>query len=465
VRFHRNHVKLISYGSAAALIGSLLVGPPQSFAQDAESNASVPLRLTVAPQTSSRIAMKTLPKAVCVLHAEGDSDASHSFKLFSDDEGMIRFNVNPAQESDQVDAFAVDCTAEGQTRTFALELRASSVPSEDMPAPAAEVHTPQESDVIRPALTKEEALQLSDEELIKREYPVRPNASQAPGAFANWLQVVTKQARRVDSRQVAHPDLRGSSQAYTTNWSGWDLKNAPNEVPVSSYNLVEGEWYVPTVTAPTSEGTTYSVMWVGLDGDDGICPTYCPGNGGTSDLWQAGTGQQTHDILLGLGFGGAVRQYSISTYYAWTELLPTQGIEVMPNFNVYPGDEMYITVWVGNAGDNPSLSGAYGIAAVEDITRGEFTYVYTPRGNVNILGYQAEWIMERPYEYGVLPNLSDYNYAYMYAPYTELTDGSFLSYAQTYSQQLFMYGSTGDLLSGSYSFGPGEMYFKWYNFN
>ena len=451
--------KFVSYSGCLALIGSLLVGSQQSLAQNAESSGSERLRLTVAPHQPSRIAMKTLPKAVCELHADGDGDPSRSFKLFSDDEGMIRFNVNPSEESETIAAFAADCSADGQSRTFGLELRPSSTPRLDMPAPVAEIRTPKPSDVIRPALTKEEALQLSDDELVKREYPVRPNPIQAPRPFANWLQVVTKPARRVDSRQMAYPELRASSQANTNNWSGWDFKDAPNEEPNSIFDMVEGEWYVPTVTAPVSEGTSYSVLWVGLDGDDGICPKYCPGNGQTSDLWQAGTLQQTIDHFF---FG---HQYSISYYYAWTELVPAQSLQVLPNFSVFPGDEMFISVWVGNLVGSPSLSGAYGIAFVEDVTRGEYTYVYTPRGQVNILGYQAEWIMERPYENGALPNLSDYNNAYMYSPYSRLLNGEWVSYDQPNSQQLFMYDqNTGDLLSGSYSFGPGTIYFQWYNF-
>jgi hypothetical protein len=62
----------------------LLIGPPQGFAQGAESSSSEPLRLTVAPHKSSRIAMKTLPKATCVLHMDGDNDTSCLFKLISD---------------------------------------------------------------------------------------------------------------------------------------------------------------------------------------------------------------------------------------------------------------------------------------------------------------------------------------------------------------------------------------------
>jgi hypothetical protein len=141
-------------------------------------------------------------------------------------------------------------------------------------------------------------------------------------------------------------------------------------------------------------------------------------------------------------------------------------MQVLPNFSVFPGDEMFVSVWVGNLVGGPTLSGAYGVAFVEDVTRGEYTYVYTPRGQVNILGYQAEWIMERPYENNALPNLSDYNYAYMYSPYAQLLNGEWVSYDQPNSQQLFMYDqTTGDLLSGSYSFGPGTIYFQWYNFH
>jgi Peptidase A4 family len=472
-------VKFVSYGAFVALIGSLLISSPQSFAQDAESSPSAPLRLTVAPHTSSRLAMKTIPKALCMLHAAGDSDPSNSFKVFSDDEGTIRFNVNPSEQSDEVAAFAVDCTSDAESRTFELELRPDPTPSFDMPAPAAEIRTPKASDIIRPALTKAQALQLSDEEVVRREYPIRPNPEQAPDAFAKWLQIVSHPARRLDARAVPHPELRGSTQATTWNWSGFDMKNAPNEMPVSTYDIVEGDWNVPTVTAPV---TSYSAFWVGLDGDDGTCPNYCPGNGHTSDLWQAGTGQQTKTIIVYQYPYNRI--YCFSTYYAWTELVPTQYMQVLPNFSVSPGDEMYVDVWVGDAGQSASLSGAYGVAFVEDLTRGEYTYVYTPRGQVNVLGYQAEWIMERPFENNVLPNLSDYNYAYMYSPFAHQTNGSWISYSQAtttrlfalltgsvyspgISQQLFMTedGTTAsDLLSAGYYVSPSTIYYQWYNY-
>lgn len=57
-------MKYISFGSYVALITSLLIGAPQGFAQDNEvSNPSALLRLTVAPNASSLVTMKTLSKS------------------------------------------------------------------------------------------------------------------------------------------------------------------------------------------------------------------------------------------------------------------------------------------------------------------------------------------------------------------------------------------------------------------
>ncbi len=493
MRFERKYVEVIRYCGYAALLGSVLAGPARSFAQEAELSKSEPLRLTVAPHEHSRIAMKTMPKAVCMLHAEGDRDPARSFKVFADDEGMIRIHVNPSAESEEVSAFDVDCTADGKTRTFALQLRPHTSPRADMPAPTVEKRQPQETDVVRPALSYTEAVQLSDEEVLRREYPRRPDPNKAPEAFAGWLKLVSKPARRVEGRQAAHPELRASTQANTSNWSGYALKNAPNEDPVATYVSVEGAWYVPTVSNPIYEQLTYSVMWVGLDGDDGVCPKNCPGNGHTSDLWQAGTGQQIESLPLRVAAPVAAKAanastlantsiaaktniaviappiapltYTFSTYFAWTELLPGQSITTLPNFNVSPGDEMFVEVWVGNKGASPSLSGQYAIAFVEDVTKAEYTYVYNLIGSVKVLGYQAEWIMERPFEGGVLPGLADYNNVYMYLPWTEETDGTWISYNQNSATQLTMVNGTGNTMSSAFSIDSNTIWYVWYSHN
>ena len=469
------YVKLLSYGPCIALIGSLLIGSPQCLAHDAQSSPSEPLRLTVVPRTSSRIAMKTLPKAVCVLHADGDSDTSRSFKLFSDDGGMIRFNVNPSEESEEAAAFAVDCTSEGQSRTFGLELRPNHAPSLDMPAPVAEIRAPKTTDIIRPALTKEEALQLSDEELIKREYPVRPKAKEAPDAFATWLQAVTKPARRVDARQVATEIRASSNWELESNWSGFELRN-----PIQSgiYDLVEGVWYVPTSLAKylPSPGAEYSSFWVGLDGDGPAA----------QDLWQAGTNQDVIQVPY-CGLSGLCLMWNFETYNAFTEYLPPQqNAQVLANFNVSAGDEMLTLVWVGNPDETPALlypSGAplFAIAFVEDITQNEYTFVDTCLGEMidktctrqdgdYILGMEAEWIMERPCLGSGVNNctysdLADYDSAMMYDAYALQTNGQFMNYNGANNQDIWMYNSsTGHLLSAPFVYNNSTIEYIWYNY-
>lgn len=457
-------MKLFSYGACAALIGSLLIGSPQSLAQNAQSSPSGPLRLTVTPHASTRIAMKTLPKAVCLLHVDGDSDTSRSFKLFSDDDGMIRFNVNPRMQSDQVAAFAVDCTSEGQSGTFGLELRPHPIPSLDMPAPSAEMRAPKATDVIRPALTEDEILQLSDDELSKREYPMRPNPKQAPDAYANWLKAVTKPARRVDARQVATEIHASSNWELVSFWSGFELRN-----PVCSgcvgYDAVMGDWVVPTVRISDNGLHTDSAFWIGLDGD----------GDGTSDLWQAGTDQEIYNYTW------AIFSIDISRYYAWTEFWP-QAAQNLANFNVSAGDEIFTTVWVANQEQAPSLQNEmFGVASVEDVTQGEYALVSyclgsvidgrcTNLGQIPILGREAEWIMERPCVSNctggpsVSADLADYNVAWMYDAYALQTNGQWMNYNGANNQDIWMYNSSsGHLLSVPYVWNSSTIQYYWYN--
>jgi hypothetical protein len=452
-------MKHIGVGSCCALIASLLIGLPLVFAQSgAPSLASEPVRLTVAPNVSLPIAMKTLPKAVCILHAEGDSDVAHSFKVFANDEGMIRFQVRPSAESEQIARLAVDCAAGAKSRTFELELRSNAVPTLEMPAPQPDVRAPQPGDVIRPALTEAEAHALSGEELVQRGYPVRPDEQQAPEAFAAWRQAVTKAARRVDARQVANPDvqhgrrIKGTIVTEGPNWSGFELKAS-----AGTYDLVEGEWNIPTANYE-SNSHTYSALWVGLDGDH------------LTDLLQAGTEQDNQDLNFG------VFHIYVTTYYAWSEFLPLQPTEMeLGNFAVSPGDLLYSEVWVGNAGQLPSLSGLFGIAFLEDVTRSEFATIYTCRGltlnnnctslgQVIVGGSEAEWIMERPTVGGSLPDLTDYYEVYVNAAYAQQPNFTWVPYSAANNEQMLMFNGN-DLLSMVYPWATSEMLFYWDNWH
>jgi len=317
-----------------------------------------------------------------------------------------------------------------------------------MPAPASDAPQPKAGAKVRPALSDEEARALSLEDLAQRGYPMRPDPAQAPDAYAAWLKAVSTPATMVSARQVenssiSHGRRKNSAAGYETssNWSGFELRGSNN-----TYVLTYGEWYVPTVYYET-DTPTYSAYWIGLDGD------------GTSDLVQDGTEQDITDIYI---FG---IHFDFTNYYAWTEFLPQQPYEqVISNFSVSPGDLILTECWVGNPGYAPYLGGADGIFWIENISRREYTTIYTARGSTYVGGSEAEWIMERPTVGGSLPDLADYSYAYMYDAWAYQTNNTWMNYDGANYEQIAMYNGS-DLLSYVYPITNTEMLFWWFNWH
>lgn len=444
------------------LIATLAMSEALGFAQNKlPIQTEPPLRLTVTPKVSSPIVMKTLPQATCVLHAEGASDDEHRLKLFADDQGMVRFNVRPSAKSDNGARFDVDCAANGKITTFQLHLLSSFSPTADMPAPKPESPKLQPGASVRGALTQDEAFNLGSDELAKRGYPLRPDGNQAPEAFDAWLKAVTKPSRFVAPRLVARPEIRHGPRITngtenSSNWSGFELNGGGN-----IYDWVMGQWQVPTVS-PESNQHVYSALWIGLDGD------------GTTDLVQAGTEQEITDITFwGINF-------DFTSYYGWTEFLPQQPTEqVIPNFTVAAGDLIMAQVWVGDPGSSASLSGGYGIFWVENVTRAEYTTIYTSRCAVsfwgvclnwtNVGGSEAEWIMERPTltvnGQQSLPDLANYGVAFMDSAAAHITNAGpfFMNFQGAPFQQISMFNGN-DLLSDVSAVTFDEMEFVWHNF-
>jgi hypothetical protein len=96
------------------------------------------LRYTVQPGITSKIVMKTLPDGICTLHPEEEVNPTRSLKLFADQDGIICFYIRPDDESDIVAKIIIDCEVDGNVTRFPLDLRASSKPTPEMPAPPLE---------------------------------------------------------------------------------------------------------------------------------------------------------------------------------------------------------------------------------------------------------------------------------------------------------------------------------------
>ena len=210
---------------------------------------------------------------------------------------------------------------------------------------------------------------------------MRPNPDEVPKAFNAWLRCVSMPGYRVEPHLVSNPDVthgkrKQHAPANSSNWCGFELLRSPVLSPTigggiglsEPYDWVSGTWHVPFVTSEPAT-KTFSALWVGLDGD------------GTT----------------------------------WTEFLPQQPTEqVISNFTVNPGDEIFTEVWVGTGDSEPFLSGASGRFFIMNLSTGAFASLSTARAPTTVSGREAVWIMERPTVGGSLPDLANYGSAVIY---------------------------------------------------
>src|SRR5262249_23627353 len=147
----RRNMKRNSIPTFTMLVFGILCHTTLALGQSAHA-----LRRTIAPGQPTALAIKTFPNATCKLHIEGQPNPS--MDLFADEGGMLHVYVQPTTESENIASFVADCTAAGSVGNFPLQLRVSSVPSAEMPAPSVEVPQAAPGAHVRPALTETEAI-------------------------------------------------------------------------------------------------------------------------------------------------------------------------------------------------------------------------------------------------------------------------------------------------------------------
>jgi hypothetical protein len=151
--------------------------------------------------------------------------------------------------------------------------------------------------------------------------------------------------------------------ASSTNWSGYAVNSTAGSV-----TAVSGQWTVPTVTG-TGSGTTYSSVWVGIDGSNS--PT----------VEQTGI---EADVSNG------VAQYS-----AWYEMYPAYPVTV--NLAIHPNDKISASVVYNSNGQF--------VLTIQDLSdpAGHNTFSIT-QSAPGAQRSSAEWIVEAPSSSrGVLP--------------------------------------------------------------
>jgi hypothetical protein len=157
-------------------------------------------------------------------------------------------------------------------------VRVSESPTEEMPIPQSPMPIPRGS-TIRPALSIAEAQSLSDQELIRRGYPFRPKPYEDQEVQDAWLQQVTREMTilppsKMGASNILHRPVQAGGDIGNYKWSGFISFNNSG-----TYDWVWGQWNVPEMFQCESSTTTYSCLWVGIDGYS------------QNDLAQAGTEQ------------------------------------------------------------------------------------------------------------------------------------------------------------------------------
>jgi hypothetical protein len=359
------------------------------------------IRYTVHPGVPTPLYLSVPGGAVCRLHSEHHDGHHDEIGLVADADGNLRFTVEPPADESRELELVLRCDDFRQR----IQLRAADRATQAAPFPPADDPALRQVPVtVLPALTGDPAA-YTDAELAAAGYPVRPDATRNPSAYAVWLSAVTRPIKVIAPQTVSLPGLQHTTFTKNSgNWSGFELiplQPDPSASTTPAYVEVSGHWIVPQVSGELTR-SSHSSLWVGLDGD---------GQFGASDLVQAGTEQAALPVLLTppppLQFGHPPQRWGVTTSYAWTEVLPIQPVEsVIANFPVQPGDGILTIVWVGGSGSNlPDSEATLANFQIYNSSTQMMTTVQTTietfEENIHFRGATAEWVMERP---GVVQN-------------------------------------------------------------
>lgn len=182
----------------------------------------------------------------------------------------------------------------------------------------------------------------------------------------------------------AGPLKKTQHAANSTNWAGYAVETNFSRPTTNSVDYVSGNWNVPTLSASSPSAQGYCAIWVGIDGYSSNTVQQI----GTESDWNVENNTQFD--------------------YAWIELYPDYTYILAtdePNnnqglFPVAAGDAIGAAVYAYGGG-------AYALLII-NYTQQVGTNIPISAGAVayaqNVTKQNsAEWIVEAPYENGILP--------------------------------------------------------------
>lgn len=359
------------------------------LAQTAEPTRSgeKAVRATTSPGVETLTPLETFPNAVCSLATPDTSGEPVTHKYYADEAGVVRLYVTAPGETLQHLNVTFLCSAGDQSESIAVELRANSTPTIDMPAPRADFadRALQQLGTPRPALAGDPAL-IPQDELIRMGYPPRPDPVTEPVAFETWLRLAAQPVRIIQNK-LPLPLHNERFDINSQSWAGFALEQPYCNwfILCDIFEHIEGAWNVPKVyndPGVTRDGTLG--VWVGLDG----------GGTASKDILQTGTGSRASQTCI-----YSTICWGFTAYWTWTEWFPN-GPTNNP-VQVNPGDEIFAEAWYPG-------SGRTGYLYLQNLTQGTARTLPEPMPSTvsYFSGDSAEWIMER--QPGPLPHFSNW---------------------------------------------------------
>jgi hypothetical protein len=281
-------------------------------------------------------AVKAAPGLSCRLHPSA-APADTGIKVFTDHDGYARFMAVRSGADDATAAFTLACAnAKGVASAYPVDLASEATFA---PRP---VDLSKEPGVDRPAL-KGDPMNYRQADLLAGGYGVRPDPVADAADYAKWLAAARQPARLLGADRAL-----GRSHTVTAVpgnlWSGSVLTGKP------LYNFIVGGFGVPkAIPGGDSTRDTIISVWLGLGG-------YGTGSG----LIQAGIDVDTTPQTA---------QYFTFVEYCCGDPNGSSA----GNFNVNPGDNLFIESWYCNTSGTPGapgLAAGYGCVFVHDTTSG-----------------------------------------------------------------------------------------------
>jgi len=316
--------------------------------------AGTPMRFErmLLPEVETMVTIETTPHGACHLGHEDAKD--RRMQLDADEHGMVRFHARPAKDAKPIE-LTLDCTdAHGRAVRHTVVLQPGMPASGTQqggvnPAPVGTLRQPLAGD----------PMALSNQKLLARGYPPRPDPAKHPARYARWLKRVSQPFTQVTPTKVAHPGVRFTKRPsamavpprlasptlplpppmmpspmirspmtrsmFNSSWNTWS--GAYLTRPSSQFFWIEADWKVPGVFNFGNQLYSAAAEWIGLD------------NSGT-DLYQSGTDSE---CWFNPFFGG----WTITNYWMWIESLPFAPWG-LPNFPLSPGDSVSVDIFVAD---------------------------------------------------------------------------------------------------------------------